>query len=140
MLAEGHEVGNHSDIHPDSVDLMEQSPQLVYDDMVGWEELYYDATGSYPSTWFYRAPSGIYSERTLALAQWMGYKSEFWEVAMDDWNPQKQMTPEATMQVLRRDTKPGSIVLLHCVSSTNIKILQDYIDWIHAQGWSIATP
>lgn len=140
MLAEGHEVGNHTDIHPDSVALMEQSPQLVYDDMVGWEELFHDATGSYPSTWFYRAPSGIYSERTLALVQWMGYQSEFWEVALDDWNPQKQMTQEATMHVLKRDTKPGSIVLLHCVSSTNIKILQEYIDWIHAQSWTIATP
>lgn len=140
MLAEGHIVGNHSDQHDDAVDLMADSMQAVYDDLRVWEEEYRRITGQYPSRWFYRPPSGIFSQRTLGLLHWMGYTSEVWQVALADWDPDHQLTPEYTLDRLMTDTKQGSIVLLHGVSSTNLTILGQYIDRIRAKGWTFADP
>lgn len=68
MVSEGHQVGNHTWSHPDAVDLMADSLQAVYDDLRNWEEQYKLIVGSNPSRWYYRPPSGIFSERTLGLA------------------------------------------------------------------------
>ncbi len=133
MLADGHIVANHSDSHPDTVDLMAKSLQLVYDE-------YRKVTGQDPARWYYRAPSGIFSERTVGLAHWMGYTTEFWQVALRDWDPEDQLTDKETMDRLMADTRQGSIVLLHAVSSTNARSLGQYIDQIRAKGWQFADP
>lgn len=140
MLAEGHQVGNHSDQHPDTVDLMASSLQRVYDDLRAWEEEYKRVTGGYPSKWYYRPPSGIFSQRVLGLTWWMGYQTELWQVALADWDPNNQLSEEYTMNHLMTNTQPGSIVLLHAVSSTNLKISGKYIDEIRAKGWQFAAP
>lgn len=140
MLADGHIVGNHSNSHPDTVDLMAKSMQLVYDDLRVWESEYKKITGSVPARWYYRAPSGIFSQRTIGLAYWMGYTTDFWQVALRDWDPDDQLTDKETMDRLMADTRQGSIVLLHAVSSTNARILNQYIDQIRAKGWQFADP
>lgn len=140
ILSEGHLIGNHSDKHLDTVDLMASSLQKVYDDLRVWEEEYRTVTGTYPRKWFYRPPSGIFSERTFGLLYWMGYKSELWQVALADWDPEDQLSEAYTLDRLMTDTKQGSLVLLHGVSSTNQKILGRYIDGIRAKGWNFADP
>lgn len=140
MISEGHQVGNHSWSHPDTVDLMADSLQLVYDDLRKWESQYQLVTGSYPSRWYYRPPSGIFSERTLGLTYWMGYTTELYQVALRDWDPADQLTPEVTLTSLMNQTKAGSIVLLHSVSSSDLAVLGTYIDRIRAKGWQFALP
>lgn len=140
MLAEGHIIGNHSDKHPDTPDLMASSLQKVYDDLLLWEAEYKKITGGYPTKWYYRPPSGVFSERVIGLAYWMDYATELYEVALADWDPDNQLTPEDTLKRLLKDTKRGSIVLLHTVSSTNQQILGEYIDEIRAKGWEFGDP
>lgn len=140
MLADGHIVANHSDKHPDTVALMETSMQAVYDDLRAWEAEYRSLTGSDPEGWYYRAPSGIFSQRIMALLHWMGYQTEFWDVAVRDWDVDDQLGEEETLELLMAQTRPGSIVLLHPVSTTNEKILARYIDAIRAKGWAIGDP
>lgn len=140
MLNEGHQVGNHSWSHPDTVDLMADSIALVYNDLMRWENQYKAAIGQSPARWYYRPPSGIFSERTLGLVHWMGYTTELYQVALRDWDPENQLSPEVTLESLLNQTKQGSIVLLHVVSSSDLEVLGKYIDTIRAKGWSFALP
>lgn len=140
MISDGHIVANHSDKHPDTVELMETSMQAVYDDLRVWEAEYRGVVGSDPEVWYYRPPSGIFSERVMGLLNWMGYKTELWDVAILDWDVENQMEEEKALQSLMAQTKPGSIVLLHAVSTTNEKILGQYIDAIRDKGWEIGNP
>lgn len=140
MIAEGHLVANHSDTHPDSVDLMAQSMQLVYNDLLRWESEYKKITGTMPRRLFYRPPSGVFSERLLALTHWMGYQTELYEVALRDWEPDHQLTPQATYDALMKLSRQGSVVLIHSVSSSNLAVLDDYIDAIRAKGWDFYRP
>src|SRR5690606_16943385 len=118
----GHQVGNHSWSHPDTVDLMADSMALVYNDLMRWENQYQAAIGQSPARWYYRPPSGIFSERTLGLVHWMGYTTELYQVALRDWDPENQLSPEVTLESLLNRTKQGSIVLLHVVSSSDLEV------------------
>ncbi|MPN54545.1 hypothetical protein SDC9_202216 [bioreactor metagenome] len=70
----------------------------------------------------------------------MGYTTELYQVALRDWDPENQLSPEVTLESLLNQTKQGSIVLLHVVSSSDLEVLGEYIDTIRTKGWSFALP
>ena len=69
----------------------------------------------------------------------MGYTSLLWRLAYVDWDTSNQPTDEFALNHLKKNTKPGDIVLLHSVSETNVRILGQYIDWLRANGYSIGS-
>lgn len=70
----------------------------------------------------------------------MGYTTELYQVALHDWDPADQLTPEVTLLSLLNQTKAGSIVLLHRVSSSDLAVLGTHIDRIRATGWQFTLP
>jgi peptidoglycan-N-acetylmuramic acid deacetylase len=131
MIDEGHVVGNHSYNHP-------SMPTVSLEK--GEEEItklhnYIKDTFGYEMTLF-RPPMGEYSERTLALAQNLGYQSVFWSFAYADWDPKKQPEPEAALKKTVERVHNGAVYLLHAVSETNTQILGDFIDQVCAKGFS----
>lgn len=124
-------VGNHSYNHP-------SMPTVSLEK--GEEEItklhnYIKDTFGYEMTLF-RPPMGEYSERTLALAQNLGYQSVFWSFAYADWDPKKQPEPEAALKKTVERVHNGAVYLLHAVSETNTQILGDFIDQVCAKGFS----
>jgi len=89
---------------------------------------------------YMRPPEGVYSERALALAQRMGYKTLFWSFAYADWDVNKQ--PEKSEAFIKITSNPhsGEIILLHAVSETNTAILGDVIDEYRAKGYEFTIP
>ena len=132
MIDEGHIVGNHSAGHPNYTkisleDAMEATMKL-HQYML--DEYDYKMT-------LFRYPEGAFSEQTASLLQSLGYKQVFWSFAYADWDPNKQMAPDAAFQKVYGATHEGAIYLLHAVSETNSNILGKLIDSWRNDGYEI---
>lgn len=137
MIAEGHAVGNHSWAHPSggmpSLSVEEQIADLDKLHQYVKENYNYEMT-------LFRYPAGTFSERSLALVQSYGYRSLFWSFAYADWDPNQQPDRTQTLNKLVERLHPGSIYLLHAVSSTNADILGDFIDAARKEGYEFVLP
>ena len=131
MVKEGHIVGNHSWHHPSLVDMDDatlreelESVKAKFTDMTGIEEMRY-----------VRPPRGIFSERTLALTQEMGYTNVFWSFAYMDWDVNSQKGPQFAYDRIMERVHPGAIMLLHAISKDNADALGKVIDELKSQGY-----
>ena len=88
----------------------------------------------------FRNPAGIFSERSLAVTQSLGYQSMFWSFAYADWDPDKQPDQAEALKKLIDRLHPGALYLLHAVSATNIAILGDFIDQARSLGYEFCLP
>ena len=84
-----------------------------------------------------RFPMGEFSERSLAIAQDMGYTAVFWSFAYMDWNVNNQPDPSVSLEKAKAATHPGAIYLLHAVSRTNAKILGELVDYWYSEGYRL---
>ena len=87
----------------------------------------------------FRAPTGTFSTRTLAVGQKLGYTNVFWSFAYNDWDPENQPDPEKSLEKIVNRLHSGEIMLLHAVSKTNTDILGDLIDATRQKGFEFAT-
>lgn len=138
MNNEGHLVGNHSYNHPSfPVLLGQKGVQSVVDEMKLIEDSYYALTGTKIAP-FMRPPMGEYSEATTYIMQQLGYKSVFWSFAYRDWLTDDQPDEAYALDFVTKNLHNGSILLLHTVSNTNVKILPELIDIIRERGYIIS--
>ncbi len=133
MVAEGHQVGNHTMHHPDVTKLSKAEFTREVQDL---EALFTELTGEKLSP-FLRPPEGRYCADTLAWTRELGYTTVFWSLAHVDWNNEAQPDPKASLEKLLSRTHPGAVVLLHSTSQTNAAILADLIDQWRSQGYEI---
>jgi len=133
MINEGHVVGNHSASHPS---MPECSDEQARDEIQKLHD-YVKHNFDYDMTLF-RFPRGEFSERTLAIAKELGYKSVFWSFAYKDWIVDEQPEVAESLEKIKESLHPGEIVLLHAVSETNTALLGDLIDYWHGQGYKLS--
>ena len=132
MIDEGHIVGNHSNGHRSlpTLDLDE----MVYEIMSLHE--YVKSNFGYEMTLF-RPPKGEYSQRSLAVAQSLGYRSVFWSFAYQDWETDAQPDTQDAFETVSSCAHNGCIFLLHAVSTANAAILDDLIDDLQNRGYTL---
>ena len=135
MIDEGHTVGNHTWKH---YSMPEKSADTCREELRSLHDYVKEQFGV--EMHVMRPPKGEFSEQTLALASEMGYASYLWSFAYQDWNPDRQSDPDASLQKLTERLHPGAIYLLHAVSSTNASILGDFIDRAQAAGYTFVLP
>lgn len=132
MAAEGHIIGNHSWSHPDmttmSNDQIRQELEKVKDGVA-------QLTGQSVMNYL-RPPRGIFNDRVLAISQEEGYTSVFWSLAYKDWEVNNQKGAEYAYQQVMKQLHPGSIMLIHSVSSDNAGALGRIIDDAKAKGYT----
>ena len=133
MIQEGHVVGNHSYTHPSmpTLSLSKASDEITKMHSYVRENFNYTMT-------LFRPPMGEFSERTLALAQSLKYKSVFWSFAYVDWDPQKQMGADKAYKKVVGGLHNGAVYLLHAVSKDNAEILGPFIDKAKNEGYEFA--
>ena len=119
MVAEGHNVGNHTFHHPDMSKL--STKDLFEKELTDLETLYEQTTGQPMSN--------------LKMASDMGYKTFFWSLAYVDWYEDKQPTKEEAFKKLLGRIHPGAIVLLHSTSKTNGQILDELLTKWEEMGY-----
>ncbi|MGI6579188.1 MAG: polysaccharide deacetylase family protein [Saccharofermentanales bacterium] len=132
MLAEGHNLSNHT---ADHLAQGQSSASEIKEDILGWEDTYRNVLGVEPETSLMRPPEGSYSAESLKIAHELGYKTTFWNYGYSDWDTNNQPDPEDSLRKLLEHNEPGSIVLLHSISQTNVDILDQYIKSTISQGY-----
>lgn len=131
MIDEGHIVGNHSYHHYSMDELDSDSAR----EEISFLHDYIKDNFNYTMRYF-RFPKGEFSEKSLAIAQSLGYESIFWSFAYADWDVNAQEKPDKALAKICEATHPGEIMLLHAVSKTNAEILGRVIDDVRQQGYS----
>ena len=135
MVAEGHNVGNHTMHHPDMSAI--GTEEAFKQELTDLENLYKEVTGQEMQK-IYRPPQGKYSESNLDMASSMGYKTVFWSLAYVDWYESDQPTKEEAFEKLIPRVHPGAVILLHSTSKTNSEILDELITKWKELGYTFA--
>lgn len=135
MKQEGHLVGNHTVNHPDLgiVDL-----ETITAEITGLENKFTQLTGL-PLDKYIRPPMGLYSDASLAAAANLGYRTVFWSIAFNDWDPNNQPGAEYSYQHVMDNIHPGAVILLHAVSQSNTEALDRIIKDLKEAGHEFRT-
>jgi len=132
MVAEGHIVGNHSVHHPSMAQIHDK--EKFQAELKGVEDAYKELIGEdIPK--FFRPPMGKYSKESLQMTKDLGYKTIFWSFAYKDWLVNNQPSESFAIQKIGKGAHPGSIMLLHAVSTTNTNVLATVIKTLQEEGY-----
>eukprot|EP00828_Plagiopyla_frontata_P007230 TRINITY_DN1335_c0_g1_i4.p1 TRINITY_DN1335_c0_g1~~TRINITY_DN1335_c0_g1_i4.p1 ORF type:complete len:1139 (-),score=115.65 TRINITY_DN1335_c0_g1_i4:39-3455(-) len=108
IIAQGHEIGNHTYSHEDAT-LMTEAELTA--DLNNLEQLVQDATGT-STTPYFRAPMGETNTTVLATAGSLGYEYAIgWTIETRDWSG-TQTAAQISSSIVN-SVAPGSILLLH---------------------------
>ncbi|MNS96393.1 Peptidoglycan-N-acetylmuramic acid deacetylase PdaA precursor [compost metagenome] len=130
MIDEGHIVGNHTVNHKSMPDISDEANK---DELNKLNQMIYEKFGY--EMYYMRPPEGEYSQRTLAIAQTLGYKTVLWSFAyldFDDKNPPKN---NDAIEKIMVNLHNGEIMLLHGTSKVNMEILKEVIEKIKSNGF-----
>lgn len=137
IVAEGHEIGNHSLSHPN---FLSQSPSDTREQLARTQRIIEDATGVRAS--IARPPYGVKTPSYFRAARALGLRVVQWSVAGFDWKP---LTAERIAAHVLRGAAPGAIVLLHDADSAGTRDRRATLgsipiiaDGVHARGLSVA--
>lgn len=131
MVREHHIVGNHTYSHPDLTKLSEQAYAA---DLKKFEDKYYEITNLKPMK-IMRPPRGIFSDRSLEIADRLGYYTIFWSLAYKDWDVNHQKGADYAYENVMKRMHPGAVILLHNVSEDNAHALKRIIVDLKKQGY-----
>src|SRR5579859_6374191 len=133
ILADGHEIANHSYSHPDFTHLSDNQIvyELDYTDQVIW-----DTIGVHSRPYF-RPPFGARNRRVLDVAAASGFRSIYWSLDSGDWLP--RATAGAVVARILRFAEPGDIVVEHVGSDASAEALPVILDEFAQRGWQVGT-
>lgn len=137
IVAEGHEIANHTFNHPDMRNLSAEAIGKELDDT----EAILGATAPGASIRpFFRPPYGAYDERVLQLAEARGYLPVYWTLdSLDSVGEPK--TPEFLLERVTAKLTPeqlrGAIILAHCGSQPTAEALPQILDRFAAMGFEV---
>ena len=130
--ARGHELANHSLLHPD---MREASNQTIYKEITRCNELIESITGK-PVT-LYRPPSGYYTYRDRAIGRALGCEMILW--TFDSLDGFRDSTRTRVINNLNKRSEPGAIILFHTYGTHTISVLEEYVPAMEAQGYQFVT-
>lgn len=141
ILAEGHEIGNHTYSHKEMFALTKK----VADREIGKaEQAIIDILGVRPT--LFRPPRGIYSNTIRALLVKKGYDIVLWTISSVDWRniPSSRITAR-----IQRFVHNGAIILFHDSGAlikreggkrvNTVKALPEVIDMLKNNNYKIVT-
>lgn len=127
IIADGHELANHSLSHPDFVTLTNE--QIAHE-LAETERLVQEITGSTTRP-FFRPPYGSYDDRVLLAAAEQGYLTIYWSIDSGD-AAGAEKTLDYVLQQMTGAEQPqdlhGAIILAHCCNrTTTVEALPDVL-------------
>lgn len=135
MVEEGHIVGNHTYYHHNLPNLAE--PDKIAAELNILQEKFTQKFGT--SMKYTRPPEGRYSERVLAVAADLGYRTAFWSFAYKDWIADNVRGADYAVSQIVPYFHNGMVLLLHAVSPDNAAALAAVIDKAREQGYEFAS-
>ena len=138
IVADGHELGNHSLTHPDMRHL---DDMRIKHELLETERLVRNATGASTRPYF-RPPYGAYNDRVLLAAENLGYLPVYWTLDCLDSVGAKKSTAFIADRVthkLSREQMCGSIILMHVDSMATADAVPEILSRFDEMGLSVVT-
>jgi peptidoglycan-N-acetylglucosamine deacetylase len=132
ILAEGHEIGNHSWTHPQ---LSKLSDDRVTAEITQTQDAIKDASGFTPI--LLRPPYGAITPRQREwIENRFGLNIILWSVDPFDW---KRPGASVITQRILSQTRPGAIILSHDIHKQTVDAMPATLDALIAKGYKFAT-
>jgi peptidoglycan/xylan/chitin deacetylase (PgdA/CDA1 family) len=139
VVADGHEVGNHSMHHAHLLQL--ETSNEIKDDLAETNQAIFGATGQTPK--FFRPPFGFRSPFALKAARRLGMVTVTWSDLTNDYNSKSDLTIQKYIELY---AKPGGIIVLHDGLGTKhvdrpvmLKALPSIIKTLKDRGYTFVT-
>ncbi len=137
MVADGHELANHTVNHPDLTTLDDDA---IRRELSETEAILQEIAPGATTRPFFRPPYGAYNERVLRVALAEGYLPVYWTLdSLDSVGEPK--TPEFLVERVTRKLNPddlrGAIILAHCGSDATADALPAILDRFAAMGFEV---
>ena len=141
-------VGENIDKHPEVFEMVVKGGHAIgnhtYNHVKGWKVStaeYIANVKKFPKeTKLFRPPYGRTWVWQRIAVQKLGYEIYLWDVLTRDYNPLR--TPEAMLNQIKRQTRPGSIINFHDSIKSNermLAVLPKAIEWLLANGYELKT-
>ena len=132
IVAEGHEVGNHTWTHPN---LKKLSDDAVRRELDKTRDAIVSACGVQPRTM--RPPYGaMFKKQREWVYREYGYPTVLWDVDPLDW---KKPGSSVVAQRLISGARNGSILLVHDLHGSSVDAMPQTIDTLLRQGYQFVT-
>jgi peptidoglycan/xylan/chitin deacetylase (PgdA/CDA1 family) len=131
VVADGHEIGNHTMTHPDLTTL---SDTQVCQQLTQAEQVISGITG-HTTRPFFRPPYGARNAHVRALAATLGWRTVYWTIDTIDWRD--DATPDLITARVMNNLANGVIVLMHAGSTVEAQTLDSLITKIEQRGYQI---
>lgn len=131
MVAEGHEIGNHSWSHRQftNIDIDEVKDQIMMT-----RAKIYDITGV--DCTVVRPPYGACNDEIRALGKEIGVSYINWSVDTLDW---KTKNADAVYKEIMKDAADGHIILCHDLHKTTVDAMEKVIPALIKEGYQLVT-
>jgi len=136
IVAEGHEIGNHTFGHPFLTRLCADS---IYNELIWTSNTIYHTTGVRPS--LMRPPYGAHNQTVRNVAAELGYPVIMWSVDTRDWERRNVnaimshiVRPNGTLRV-----RHGHNILMHDIHSTTVDAAIVMVDLLLSHGFTFVT-
>lgn len=132
MVADGHDVENHTYSHQNLVLL---TPPSVERELCRTSVIIREATGRRPK--FYRPPGGNVSHSVSNAAEAMGMTGAYWTTAAT--KQEEAASPAALVRYVLDKAVPGGIILLHNGPDVTTRALPEIVRGLRARGYELVT-
>lgn len=132
IVAEGHEIGNHTMTHGD---LSKMSNTSIKNELDGCRDAIIGACGVNPR--IMRAPYGaLTSSQKIYIKDTWGYPNIHWSVDPEDW---KRPGPSVVANRITSRTRAGGIVLVHDIHAPSVVAMPQALDGLLHKGFRFVT-
>jgi len=126
---QGHAVGTHAWTH---AHMTKQKPAEACRNAAKGQQSVVDAGVEKPA--MLRPPYGSINDKVIAACP--TFQFVHWNVDTEDWLTKDEAK---ILGHVKKDTKPGSIILMHETVEVNLEVLPKAIDWLRSKGYALVT-
>ncbi|MEH7110036.1 polysaccharide deacetylase family protein [Bacillus sp. JJ1764] len=133
IVADGHEIGNHTYSHPDAV---KTTSEAFKADIIKAEQIIKNITGKTPRPYF-RFPYGSFNDAALKTVGEAGYPYSIqWSIDTIDW---RQPSVEEIVSRIEEGASNGDIILMHIGGIHTPEAVNKIIPILQEKGYKIVT-
>lgn len=133
-IAEEQTLANHTMVHKDITNM---SDYAFKKDILTFEEEAFRITGK-KLTKFFRPPMGKINKAKMSILNELNYHVFLWDVSYYDYVYYDDRGVDYALNQLLKQTKNGSIILMHTLTKSNADVLGTAIDKLREKGFVFA--